>query len=232
MGLAPTLTGGGVSPTAQPDPAIATAATLPSSEASTVLSSDFETFLKMLTAQAKYQDPLEPIDSSEYAAQLAQFSMVEQQVLANDRLAEMTAQMTVSNMTQIAALIGMEARTTQAVYYTGEALTVDTKPATGADEAHLIVKNKDGFVVERSQIPVSDDPIQWTGRDENGAPLGNGFYKFEVESSARGEVISTLPASTFARITEARSLDGAPSLVLQGGTEILAASLTGLRAPT
>lgn len=232
MGLAPTLTSGGVSPSVQPDLAIASAATLPSSEASTVLSSDFETFLKMLTAQAKYQDPLEPIDSSEYAAQLAQFSMVEQQVLGNDRLAELTAQMTLSNMTQIAALIGMEARTTQAVYYSGDALTVDSKPATGADEAYLIVKNNDGFVVERSQIPVSDEPILWNGVDENGVPLSNGFYKFEIESSAQGEVISTLPASTFARIAEVRSLDGAPSLVLQGGTEIIAANLTGLRGPS
>ena len=51
------------------------------------LSSDFETFIRMLTAQARYQDPLEPLDSSQYATQLAQFSMVEQQVLANDRLA-------------------------------------------------------------------------------------------------------------------------------------------------
>lgn len=51
---------------------------------SSVLSSDFEVFLQMLTAQAEYQDPLEPIDSSEYAAQLAQFSMVEQQVMTND----------------------------------------------------------------------------------------------------------------------------------------------------
>ncbi len=44
-----------------------------SPQAKAVLSSDFETFIKMLTTQAKYQDPLEPLDSSEYAAQLAQF---------------------------------------------------------------------------------------------------------------------------------------------------------------
>ena len=40
----------------------------------------------MLTAQARNQDPLEPMDSSEYASQLAQFSMVEQQVFTNDQL--------------------------------------------------------------------------------------------------------------------------------------------------
>ena len=101
MELNPTITNNGNFPNQITEPAIATAATLPSSEASTVLSSDFETFLKMLTAQAQYQDPLEPIDSSEYAAQLAQFSMVEQQVLANDRLSELTAQMSIANMTQL-----------------------------------------------------------------------------------------------------------------------------------
>ena len=67
----------------------AAALTLPSADQSSVLSSDFETFIRMLTTQAKYQDPLEPIDSSEYAAQLAQFSMVEQQVKSNDILAQL-----------------------------------------------------------------------------------------------------------------------------------------------
>jgi flagellar basal-body rod modification protein FlgD len=185
MGLAPSLTNHGVLPTTT-DPAIATAATLPSSETSTVLSSDFEIFLKMLTAQAQYQDPLEPIDSSEYASQLAQFSMVEQQVLANDRLAELTAQMTISNMTQMASLIGMDARTTEAVYFDGGALTVDPDPATGADKTVLVVSNKDGFVVQRTEIPVSDEAIQWDGRGDNGVNLVEGFYSFELESSARG----------------------------------------------
>lgn len=77
-------------------------------ESSSVLSSDFETFLKMLTVQAKYQDPLEPIDSSEYSAQLAQFSSVEQQVLTNDLLTALTGQLGGSGMAQFASWIGME----------------------------------------------------------------------------------------------------------------------------
>lgn len=87
----------------------AAALALPSSENSSVLSSDFETFIKMLTTQAKYQDPLEPIDSSEYAAQLAQFSMVEQQVQSNELLAHLTEQLGGSNMAGMANWIGMGA---------------------------------------------------------------------------------------------------------------------------
>jgi flagellar hook assembly protein FlgD len=59
-------------------------------KASTV-SADFETFLKMLTAQIQNQDPMNPIDSSDYATQLATFSSVEQQVLANSYLENIQA---------------------------------------------------------------------------------------------------------------------------------------------
>ena len=41
---------------------------------------DFETFLKMLTTQIRNQDPLNPMEGSEFAVQLATFSGVEQQV--------------------------------------------------------------------------------------------------------------------------------------------------------
>ena len=50
------------------------------------ISSDFETFLKMLTVQMKNQDPLNPVESTDYATQLATFSGVEQAVLTNDLL--------------------------------------------------------------------------------------------------------------------------------------------------
>jgi len=45
-------------------------------------------FLKLLVAQMRHQDPLDPMDGQQMAAQLAQFSSVEQLVTANDRLDE------------------------------------------------------------------------------------------------------------------------------------------------
>ena len=91
------------------------------------LASDFETFLKMLTAQARYQDPLEPIDSTEYAAQLAQFSMVEQQVQTNDTLSALMGQMGTSGMAALAGWVGMEARVQSPVYFDGQPITVQPK---------------------------------------------------------------------------------------------------------
>ena len=69
--------------------------------ATSALTSDFETFLRLMTTQAKYQDPLEPMDSSDYTAQLAQFSSVEQQVLTNETLTSMLTALSLSNMSQL-----------------------------------------------------------------------------------------------------------------------------------
>ena len=62
------------------------------------ISSDFETFLKMLTAQISNQDPLNPIDASDYSTQLATFSGVEQQVLTNDLLRQIQNKLTATDL--------------------------------------------------------------------------------------------------------------------------------------
>ena len=69
------------------------AATASSASPDSVISSDFETFLKMLTTQLQNQDPLDPVKSEDFAVQLATFSGVEQQVLTNDLLESLGAQM-------------------------------------------------------------------------------------------------------------------------------------------
>ena len=210
-------------------PSAPSAATAP--EANAVLSSDFETFLKMLTAQARYQDPLEPIDSSEYAAQLAQFSMVEKQVMSNDLLASLAAQLGSGNMAQTASWIGMEALTTAPTYFDGTPLRITPNPAAISDEVFLIVRDETGQEVQRVALPVSAEPFEWAGVANDGGPFENGIYSFDIESRANGEVILSEPAETYGRITETRLQDGEAILILEGGSAILAAGVTGLREP-
>ncbi len=194
-----------------------------------VLSSDFETFLKMLTAQAKYQDPLEPIDSSEYAAQLAQFSMVEQQVLSNDLLTSLAAQLGSGNMTQMAGWIGMEARTTAPVMFDGRPVRFTPNPAAVSDEVFLIVRDGTGQEVQRVQLPVAAEPIEWAGVANDGTPFKNGLYSFDIESRANGEVILSEPTETYGRVVETRMEAGQAVLILEGGSAVLADDVSGLR---
>lgn len=196
---------------------------------SSVLSSDFETFLKMLTAQARYQDPLEPVDSTEYASQLAQFSAVEQQVKSNDLLSAIAGQLGTGNMAELAGWIGMDARTTAPVYVDSSPITLFAKPAAVAEEAWLIVRDNAGEEVRRQQIPVSKDPYEWAPLSASGSPLTPGNYTFEVESRAAGEVVLTESAETYTRITEARTENGATVLLLNGGIAVTPSAISALR---
>ncbi|PWK71661.1 flagellar hook assembly protein FlgD [Aminobacter sp. AP02] len=64
---------------------------------------DYQSFLKLLMAQMKNQDPTKPMDSTEYVAQLATFSQVEQSVQMNSRLDQILQS---SALAQADALIG------------------------------------------------------------------------------------------------------------------------------
>jgi flagellar basal-body rod modification protein FlgD len=198
-----------------------------------VLSSDFETFIKMLTTQAKYQDPLEPIDSSEYAAQLAQFSMVEQQVMSNDLLTALTNQLSSSTMGQMAGWIGMEGRTTAPVPFEGTPITVLPSPPLGAQTIELVVYNVQGREVSRSTLPVSSDPVLWAGVEDNGQPLAQGLYRFEVEATgAGGQSLPTTQAATYARIIEVQNIGTENRVIFAGGAEAPATGITALRERT
>jgi len=216
----------------QANPASTSVATnVTAQSAQPVISSDFDTFLKMLTAQALYQDPLEPIDSSQYAAQLAQFSMVEQQVLSNDLLTALAAQLGAGNISQMAGFIGMEALSTAPVAFDGNPVTFTPRPAVNADQAFLIVRNEAGNIVQQAELPLVAQPVQWAGVTETGAPFPSGLYSFEIESRSGGEILRSEPAETYTRITEARLSNGTTELVLASGASVAVDSITGLRAP-
>jgi flagellar basal-body rod modification protein FlgD len=66
---------------------------------------DYQSFLKLLVTQMKNQDPTKPMDSTEYVAQLATFSNVEQAINANKKLDQLIQD---SKISQGVGLIGRE----------------------------------------------------------------------------------------------------------------------------
>lgn len=195
------------------------------------LSSDFETFLKMLTVQVQNQDPLNPVDSTDYATQLATFSSVEQQVLTNDLLRDLGAQFGGSALRDSASWIGMEALVRAPVLFDGSPVTLRPEFAKSADKAALVVRDEAGAVVQRLAIDPSEDSLVWTGLDDSGNSLEKGNYRFEIESYEGTTLVDTQVSPAYSRVTEVRS-DGFNLLVrLSNGAEIDADLVTGLRAP-
>jgi len=208
----------------QPAPAASTSS-------SSSLASDFDVFIQMLTAQAQYQDPLEPIDSSEYAAQLAQFSMVEQQVNTNKLMEQMLAVLSTSDMSGAANWIGKEALVQGPAKFDGDPVTIAPNPPIAADEVTLIVTNAQGAEVQRLSMPTGAEPFAWEGRKTDGSSFASGEYSFEIESKANGEVLLTEPAMAYSRVTEARIDNGETLLVLDSGYMIAVKNVIGLREP-
>jgi flagellar basal-body rod modification protein FlgD len=213
-----------------------TGTTSSSSSASTSasgVSSDFDTFLKMLTAQMQNQDPLNPIDSTDYATQLATFSGVEQSVKTNDLLAAISSQMSVMGMTQLAGWVGMDARAVAPGYFDGEnPITVSPNPAVGSDKTVMVVTNAAGTEVDRVQIPATTDSYNWSGKDASGNPLPSGAYTFNLESYGSDKLLSTDQMEVYVPIVEAQGSTDGTILVLKSGAEVLSNNISALRDPT
>lgn len=197
--------------------------------AATGLTSDFETFLMMLTAQARNQDPLEPLDSSEYASQLAQFSMVEQQVQTNDLLANLTATLSSVNLDELSNWIGVDVQGAASFRFDGQPQTIFTQPDLGADASVLVIKDSDGTEIDRVSVPVSETEFLWAGVDASGNPLPNGTYSATLESFLGDELLSARPAATYSRVVEAQVGAGVVMLTLDSGVVIPATDVVAVR---
>jgi len=207
-------------------------ATRPETESAAVgpmISSDFETFLRMLTTQMQNQDPLNPMESTDFAVQLATFSGVEQQVRTNDLLSAMNGQLGAMNMSDLAGWVGMEARAVTSAWFDNAPITLYPDPASGAQRTFVVVTDAQGAMVDRVEIPVSDQPVQWAGVTSGGASLPPGQYSFHLQSLSNDKIIGDEQIPVFSEVTEARAEGGQTILVLASGDEIPAADVGALR---
>lgn len=202
----------------------------PPKAASDALSSDFETFLRMLTTQMENQDPLNPIESQEFAVQLATFSGVEQQIRTNQLLADLLSGLGASGLAQYAGWVGMEARVTGPARFDGAPLTLAPEADPGSDASHLVVRDASGAEVYREALPAGLSTVEWAGMGADGAPLPPGTYAFEIESVRGGEVTGRRPVDHYATVREARiGADGDVEIVLSGGMSVPASEVRGVR---
>lgn len=202
----------------------------PAAKSGSAITSDFTTFLKMLTTQMQNQDPLNPIDSTDYATQLATFSGVEQQVRTNTLLSDLGQQFGLLGMAQLAGWVGQEARSAGPVWMGGAPADLQLEPATGATRAMLVARDAAGNIATREEVPVTAGAYQWLGGDMAGNPLPSGPYQLTVESWNGDQQLTTTPVQSYARITEARNGPDGVTLMLQGGITVKATEVTALRA--
>lgn len=199
--------------------------------ASTFENSDYQTFLKMLTAQIQNQDPLNPMESTDFAVQLATFSGVEQQVRTNQLLEKMVSQATsTTTLAELSSWIGKEVKTTAPVPFDQtNPLTLDIAPAAAADSAVLVTRDRYGREVSREALSTGSGQVAWLGQDAKGNPLAKGLYYFTLESYTGSTMIAESNVPTYARVAEAELTSSGPVLLFAGGGSTPASTVTSIR---
>src|SRR5215471_176962 len=205
-------------------------------DASKQLSSNFDTFLTLLTTQLQNQDPLSPMDSNQFTQQLVMFSQVEQQINTNDNLQSLIA-------------LDLSQTANSAVNYIGRSVVMTNGEGslqTNSDDGTsscdwtynlasasagttLTVKDASGKVVYTTSGSTSagNNDFTWDGKDSNGTQLPDGKYTLSVSATGTdGSAITSTIAS------KAVDMAGTTPMLVLGSMEIPLSDVSLVGAPT
>ena len=153
---------------------------------------DKDAFMKMMLAQMKNQDPTNPLKSHEMAAQLAQFSQLEQLQNVNTTLEQMKMAQKPSETYQSLNFIGKSVAGDAARIYRGKGDKNHDFNFTlpeDAKEVSIKVRNSQGDIVRAVKLPnmrKGENSWSWNGQTENGTTTPVGDYQLLVEAKAAG----------------------------------------------
>jgi flagellar basal-body rod modification protein FlgD len=182
-------------------------------------------FLQMLTAQLKAQDPMNPLDSQDFAAQLAQFTSVQElqsmsttldSILQADALLAQTFSNTMST-----SLVGKTIRANVdqiSVTDTGSA-TLNYNLPDAATGITVEIKDSDGTVVRTLTVSAQaagDQQIAWDGKNSDGTHVPAGDYTYTVSATDADNQAMTVSTYIQGKVSEIRYIDGSPVLMVNG----------------
>ena len=207
-----------------------TATSSASKSSSAVESSDFKSFLSLLTAQLKNQDPLAPLEATQFVEQLASFSSVEQQIETNSLLEELLSSSKSTGLDSATSWIGKEVEASaSSVNYAGESLDFAIPSSTDGTATRVVVRNSSNDIVYSENIAAGQSSFSWDGEMSSGDAAPAGEYKLTAEYAKDGVSAGTKSLNAVSRVVEARLTDSGFQLVLENGATIDPDSVTAVR---
>jgi len=152
--------------------------------ARTRLSDNYDTFLVLLTAQLQNQDPLAPMDSTQFTQQLVQFSQVEQQIRTNEQLQGLVAQYQAASAGAALSYLGRDAIIeANETYLAGGQANWAYRLPLNADTLTISVRDAQGRTVyETTAAPrtAGEHLFSWDGTKSDGTTAADGVYRIVV----------------------------------------------------
>ena len=150
------------------------------------LDDDLNRFLTLLVTQLQNQDPLDPLDATEFTSQLVQFASVEQQIFQNSNLEKLLNLQETNQISQMVDFIGKR------VEYFGQELSLEKGNAefsyvmpSGVVDANVNISNSAGINVFFAKGDTTDGKhtVIWDGVDKNGVQQSDGKYSVLVSGT-------------------------------------------------
>jgi flagellar basal-body rod modification protein FlgD len=208
----------------------------PSSAAPATGTVDKNAFLKLLVAQLSHQDPLKPMEGTEFVTQLAQFTAVEQAMAQSAKLDLLGTQLRGIASNDATSLIG------RAVTVRGDTMSYDgATPANAtvtlgaaATKVTATISDASGKTIRTLDLGAhAGGPltISWDGHGEGGVTEPPGNYKLSL--SAQTADGAAVPATmNVSGIVKQVSFDkGYPEVVLASGSVVPISDLVSVASP-
>ncbi len=199
---------------------------------------DQEQFLKLLIAQLANQDPLSPMESQEFASQMAQFASLERLTSIDTRLsesleAEMMSTQAINN-TMAASLIGKQ------VVASGNGVVLQNgignlhfSLAAPAKDVEITIYDEQGNTVQtiwRRKLNQGENVAVWNGTDLSGKSVGDGTYTYAIHAiDFEGNPVNTL--QTTSGIITGVSYEGGVATLLSGDMSFQMGNVISIRQP-
>ncbi len=161
------------------------------------IAGNFNTFLQLLTTQLQNQDPLSPLDTTQFTQQLVEFASVQQQLNMNTNLQTLIAMQQTSEATSALQLVG----NTVTVNGNAAALSNATNtPATWSINASapatgtVTITSSAGTTAYTGTVALNSGPqsYTWNGVGNSGQTWPDGTYTMTISAtSANGQPVTT-----------------------------------------
>lgn len=198
----------------------------------------FDTFLKILTTQLKYQDPTNATDTNQFTQELVQFAGVEQQLNTNSNLQTLiNLQKSSTGLTATLGYIGKYVEvpsTSQLPLQNKQAELAYTLPG-GVSKVSVAVQDSSGKMVATLTGPITAglDRVAWDGKDSNGNQLPDGTYTFKFSATGPdGSAIMVSDLRAVGLVTALQSnSDGTINLILSSGMTTTSSNINAVYDP-
>jgi flagellar basal-body rod modification protein FlgD len=184
------------------------------------LADNFDTFLTILTAQIQNQDPLEPMDSTQFTQQLVEFSGVEQQIRSNQQLETLIGATRANAGASLAGYLGQTAEIDSAgAQYAGAPVSWRYRLDRSAEAVTISVRDASGGLVysEDGATTAGGHDFVWSGRGFMGRELPKGAYFLSVAAKDANNADMNAAISLMTRIDGVDLSYGEPALTTAAG---------------